>query len=522
MNEPYDTSLRGWERREPKDVVDKVHERQAHQLFYQAWVHNLGSIIVGSLATIAVWDTLDHADLLIWLGIFISVFVVRWVIAMQFGRENPKGAAIEKWARIQRGTIIAGALVYGAPIVFLWPAGSPPEQMVWIISITAITSAAVARYSVLKFADLPFVFIAYVPVLVRLVMQDGLSYTILGSLGILYFFILLHIGRAMYTTNLENLLSGVKNEQLSNRLAGKIDKVRQLNQKLALEMEERERAFGIVREREQELERARRMEAIGILSAGVAHEINSPLQFIGSNLSFLADGLGSMQSFTENISSFMEQMKSGDDVEMLRNHIKSKREESDIDFFLEEMMKARAEAEEGIERIKKIINAMELYTDSESSAATEVNMNELIKSTVLLTENLWQGCCSLTTEYQENLPKVSCNISQINQVIMSVLMNAVQAVKDKKTAKAFDGEIKVSTCRSDGKLSICIADNGIGIPEAIRHRVFEDFFTTREVGEGSGQGLSYSYRIVKNHGGSIRFESEENVGTTFFIELPEV
>nr|WP_320011569.1 hypothetical protein [uncultured Desulfobulbus sp.] len=136
--------LSTWERDEPQEVIDQVHQRQAQQLFYQAWVHNLGSIIVACCATIAVWRAVDHVHLLIWLTLFTLIYICRWGIALRFAKVAPQGPAVRNWVRLQFGTIVASAVAYGIPAVFLWPEGYPLEQMAWVITVTAITAASSA------------------------------------------------------------------------------------------------------------------------------------------------------------------------------------------------------------------------------------------------------------------------------------------------------------------------------------------------------------------------------------------
>ncbi len=512
--------LHAWEKYEPREVVDKVHERLAQQLFDQAWVHNLGSMAVGVCATVAVWKAVDHVRLLTWLALFILIYVIRWILALQFADAAPKGAAVHTWVRLQFGAIIASSLAYGAPAVFLWPEGYPLQQMGWVITITAITAAGVARYCVWKFADLPFIFLALFPITFRLIIHGGLSYIILGILGILYSLVLFQIGRVMHKANLENLLTGVKNKELSSSLAQEIDKVTRLNNQLVHEMGERERAFAMVRKKEKELEQARRMESIGILSAGVAHELNTPLQFISDNLQFIAEGLRTIQDYSDEISTLVADTNNKDGAAELALRIRTVKEQRDIDYYLEEMVQAESEMDEGIGRVSTIVQALKLHAGSDTSGISTIDINQAIDGAVLLTHNLWKDVCTVTKNYQENIPVIGCRGKEINQILMNILMNAIQAIEDKKAGFSFKGEIVLSTAYTDNRLHVSIQDNGIGIPREIGERIFEDFYTTRQVDKGMGQGLTFAYRILKQHGGTIRFESKENEGSTFVIELP--
>ncbi len=496
----------GWEAYETEEVIITVHERLAYQLFYQAWVHNLSSIIVAICAAVATWRVVDHTSLLIWLAVFVLVYSCRWLISFNFHKAHPKRTAVYKWIHLQFGAIIASALVYSAPVVFLWPENAPLEQMVWVITLTATPALAVARDSVWKYADLPFICLTLLSIVVRLFFNDGFPYTILGILGIIYGLTLVEIGRVMYKTNLENLLTGVKNQQL--------------NQLLAYEVEERERTYAIMRKQEQELAQAKRMESIGILSAGVAHEINTPLQFISSNLHFIASGVKSIQAFMKRVSFLKKSQDTACCEGALCESIDSIRNEYDIDYFLDEMMQAKNDTDEGVTRISKIIEALQLHAGSECAAVKTVNLNEAVENSVLLSHHLWQDLCFIDKCYADDLPEINCAIKEINQAIMGLLINAIHAIQDRKKQDHFEGRIAIQTSCDGDRVRLSISDNGCGIPERIWDRIFEDFFTTREVGEGAGQGLSYAYRVIDKCGGTITFTSEENVGTTFHIELP--
>ncbi len=498
---------RGWEVYETEEVILAVHERLAYQLFFQAWVHNLGSIIVACCAVIATWRVEDHSSLLTWLSIFILIYCCRWAISYKFHQTKPKGTAIYKWVRLQFGAIIASALAYAAPVIFLWPEGAPLEQMVWVITLTATPAAAVARYSVWKYADLPFVYLTLLPIVVRLFFNHGLPYTMLGILGTIYGLTLLQIGKVMYKTNLENLLTGVKNQQLNQLLAG--------------EVEERERTYTLLRQQEQELAQAKQMESIGTLSSGVAHEINTPLQFISSNLHFIASGVKTFKGYVSRISSLEKSHEHQGENSCWCYKVSALRNEYDIDYFLDEMSQAKLDSDEGVMRISKIVEALQLHAGSETAAIKTVNFNESIDHIVLLSHHLWQDVCRVEKQYDEDLPNFHCNAKEFNQALMGLLVNSIQAVeKKKKLERHLDGSVLIQTSYTDETVSLLISDNGVGFPAPLNGCSLDDLCRDKFTGSTVGQGLSFAHRVINKFGGRIDINSQVNVGTTMRITIP--
>ena len=498
---------RGWEAYETEEVILAVHERLAYQLFFQAWVHNLGSIVVACCAAIATWRVEEHSFLIAWLIVFIFIYCCRWVISYKFHQTKPRGTAIYKWVRLQFGAIIASALAYSAPVIFLWPEEAPLEQMVWVITLTATPAAAVARYSVWKYADLPFVYLTLLPIVVRLFFNHGLPYTMLGILGTIYGLTLLQIGKVMYKTNLENLLTGVKNQQLNQLLAG--------------EVEERERTYALLRKQEQELAQAKQMESIGTLSSGVAHEINTPLQFISSNLHFIASGVKTFKGYVSRISSLEKSHGHEGENSCWCHKVSALRNEYDIDYFLDEMSQAKLDSDEGVMRISKIVEALQLHAGSETAAIKTVNFNESVDHVVLLSHHLWQDVCRVEKQYDEDLPNIHCNAKEFNQVIMGLLVNAIQAVQNKKKLEPhFEGLVHIRTGYTEDTVCLFLSDNGIGFPPHLNGRPLDDLCREKFTDSTVGQGLSFAHRVINNFEGHIDINSQVNVGTTIRITIP--
>lgn len=252
---------------------------------------------------------------------------------------------------------------------------------------------------------------------------------------------------------------------------------------------------------EAELRLAQRLEAIGQLAAGVAHEINTPAQFVADNLTFLAE--------------------SWDEVAALIRTARAE-EGSDIDYLREEIPKAISQSREGMERVATIVRAMKHFSHPGNDAMRSTRINESLQSTMTVARNEWKYVATIDLDLDPDLPEVRCNPGELNQAFLNLLVNAVHAIQERqRQAQEADlGTIGIRTRFIDGSVEVAISDTGCGIAKAIRGRVYDPFFTTKEVGKGTGQGLAMVHNVIVNrHKGSIRFESEEGRGTTFFIRL---
>jgi signal transduction histidine kinase len=191
--------------------------------------------------------------------------------------------------------------------------------------------------------------------------------------------------------------------------------------------------------------------------------------------------------------------------------------EGDFDFFIEEIPKASEQIVDGVTRVSNIVTSMYEFSHAGNGIDEKSDLNKLLKSTLVVAQNRIKKVADLEAEYAPNLPHIPCGMGELNQVFLNLLINAADAIAE--TGKR--GLIKVSTKRNDHELIVKISDNGIGIPEKIKEKIFTPFFTTKDVGKGTGQGLHFSYRIVvERHKGKLYFESKVNKGTTFYIHLP--
>jgi signal transduction histidine kinase len=192
----------------------------------------------------------------------------------------------------------------------------------------------------------------------------------------------------------------------------------------------------------------------------------------------------------------------------------------DLEFITDEIPRAVVQGLDGARRVASIVRAMKEFSHPDSAAKTETDLNKGISSTIMVARNEWKYVAEVITDFDDALPPVICYPGEVNQVILNLLVNAAHAIKDQMKDHG-KGKITVSTKKRDDCVEISISDTGTGIPEEIEARVYEPFFTTKDVGKGTGQGLAFAHSVVvKKHLGKIWFETEAGCGTTFFIQLP--
>jgi PAS domain S-box-containing protein len=273
---------------------------------------------------------------------------------------------------------------------------------------------------------------------------------------------------------------------------------------------------------ESQLAQAQKLESIGQLAAGIAHEINTPTQYVGDNTRFLQDAFQDLSRLLERYAEVPEALKAGASAEELRAMMQAAAEEADLEYLAEEIPKAVQQSLEGVERVSKIVRAMKEFSHPGTEEKTAIDINNAIESTITVARNEWKYVADLVTDLDRNLPLVPCLPGEFNQVILNLIINAAHAIADVVGRDSGErGTITVSTRYLGDATEIRLADSGGGIPEAIRARIFDPFFTTKEVGKGTGQGLAIARSvIVDKHGGTITFETELGKGTTFVIRLP--
>ena len=273
---------------------------------------------------------------------------------------------------------------------------------------------------------------------------------------------------------------------------------------------------------ETRLQQSHKMEAIGQLAAGIAHEINTPVQFVGDNTHFFQESFDDLMQIIKQQKKSLEAARSNALTDDLVEKTEKLIEEVDLDYLEEEIPVAIQHSLKGVERIAKIVQAMKIFAHPGMVAREPVDINEEIGKTITITRNEWKYVAELKTDFDDSLPPVPCFRAEFNQVILNMIVNAAHAIAEvNKDNQSEKGTIHVRTIHEDDYVKICIGDTGAGIPEDIRHKIFDLFFTTKEPGKGTGQGLAISHSvIVEKHNGTLDLESREGEGTTFIIGLP--
>lgn len=277
---------------------------------------------------------------------------------------------------------------------------------------------------------------------------------------------------------------------------------------------------------EQKLQETKRihgmkLESIGELSAGIAHEINTPIQFIGSNIDFFRESFEDIITLLEKFNELKEQFCSSSDNATLCREIEAFEEKADIEYLKEETPKALDQTIEGVERVSELVLGLKGFAhSSDSSSKVASDINEIIRNTLVVSKNTYKYVATVDLDLGD-LPAVKLLRGDIGQVILNLIVNAAQAIEGNKKETGEFGTIAISSRVENDSVIITIEDTGGGIPELVKTRIFDPFFTTKEVGQGSGQGLAIARSIVhEKHGGELSFESKEGVGTSFFVKLP--
>jgi PAS domain S-box-containing protein len=270
---------------------------------------------------------------------------------------------------------------------------------------------------------------------------------------------------------------------------------------------------------ESELRQAQKLEGIGQLAAGIAHEINTPTQFVTDNLTFLRESCEAVLPLLNRYRVVINERLREASPETAAELDKAE-EKCDLEFILAEIPRAIQQSLDGARRVAHIVRAMKEFSHPDSAEKCEADLNQGILSTVTVARNEWKYVAKVETDLDESLPPVSCYAGEINQVVLNLIVNAAHSIRD-KLKDGDKGKITIRTRAHGPVAEIAVSDTGMGIPEQIQSRIYEPFFTTKEVGKGTGQGLSFAHSVVvKKHQGKIWFETEVGRGTTFFIELP--
>jgi PAS domain S-box-containing protein len=273
---------------------------------------------------------------------------------------------------------------------------------------------------------------------------------------------------------------------------------------------------------ETQLQQSQKMQAIGQLAAGIAHEINTPTQFVGDNTRFFQDTFDDLIQIIREYESLIAKAKSQSLTEAHIAAAEKRIEEIDLPYLEAEIPIAIQHTLKGVDRITKIVQAMKIFSHPGMAVKEPTDINKEIEKTITITRNEWKYVADMKTEFDSTMPLVPCYRAELNQVILNMIVNAAHAIAEAKKDNASQkGTIHIRTYHKDTWAKIRISDTGAGIPDEIRHKIFDLFFTTKGPGKGSGQGLSISHSvIVEKHKGTLDLESQVGKGTTFIIGLP--
>ncbi|HUQ10530.1 MAG TPA: ATP-binding protein [Steroidobacteraceae bacterium] len=256
---------------------------------------------------------------------------------------------------------------------------------------------------------------------------------------------------------------------------------------------------------EQRLAAGEKLESIGRLAAGVAHEINTPIQFLNDSIFFIREAMQDLLAHNAKLTAMLPTPPEPDE---------------NIEDIRAELPPALDRVADGLTRIAEIVRSMKEFSHADQAEMSRVDLNRSIKSTLVIASTEYKYVADVVTDFAPDLPPVTCHGGQINQVVLNLVVNAAHAIGDVVKGTPNRGRITVRTAVENGFVVISVSDTGGGIPEGIRKRIFDPFFTTKEVGRGTGQGLSIAHNAIKSHGGRLEFDTEIGKGTTFRVRLP--
>jgi signal transduction histidine kinase len=275
-----------------------------------------------------------------------------------------------------------------------------------------------------------------------------------------------------------------------------------------------------LRRLERELTAAQKLESVGRLAAGVAHEINTPVQYVSDNVQFVRTSIVEITTVIEAYRALRCAASAAGDVAAAAQRAAEAESAVDLDFLLKDAPLALNGAVEGLGRIATIVRSMKEFAHPDQAEKTPADLNQAIQSTLVVAHNEYKFVAEIDAHFEE-LPPVYCYLGEINQVVLNLIINASHAISDMVKTTGTLGTLTIRTRLDGDSVEISIGDTGTGIAKSARDKIFDPFFTTKEVGRGTGQGLAIARSVIVNkHGGTLRYETECGKGTTFFIRLP--
>ena len=270
---------------------------------------------------------------------------------------------------------------------------------------------------------------------------------------------------------------------------------------------------------ERELNHAQKMEALGTLASGVAHEINTPIQYVSDNVRFLKDATADLAGLLDLYASLASEAQAAGIGTHALASIRERVTEIDLEFLLEEIPLSVDQSLHGIGQVGSIVNAIKEFSHPGDDEKIDLDLNRAIETTLTVSRNQWKYVAEVALDLDPDLPCVPAAPGGINQALLNIIVNAADAISERRNGER--GLICIATARRGRSVEVRIEDNGGGIPQDVADRIFDPFFTTKEVGKGTGQGLAICDSIIRQkHGGTIEFETRPGEGTTFVITLP--
>jgi len=268
---------------------------------------------------------------------------------------------------------------------------------------------------------------------------------------------------------------------------------------------------------EHRLAQAQKLESVGQLAAGIAHEINTPVQYVSDNVRFLQDQFQQVLDVAVAGKGLSDAPGDAARADALCEAIRS----VDFEFVRSEVPQAIDQTLEGLRRVATIVRAMKEFSHPGSHYKAPADLNQAIRSTAVVCTSRWKAVAQLHLDLDPDLPALSCLVAEINQVVLNLIVNAADAIGQANASSGKLGNITIRTRGLADHVEIRIEDDGPGMSPEVQRRLFEPFFTTKGVGKGTGQGLAISRNVIeKKHAGTLRFETTEGKGTTFIITMP--
>ena len=289
---------------------------------------------------------------------------------------------------------------------------------------------------------------------------------------------------------IENLEENVRSR--TTQLQKNAEKLKLQTKELQQRTEELQEQIVLREQLETQVVHSQKMETIGQMASMITHEVNTPIQFIMDNLYYMQSLIPNLETATD------EEMKG----------------------YLEQMSSCMDSGLTGVQRVIDIVHSMKNFAHGGTNMMHTASINDALDDTLVISTGKWKYVAEIVKNFDPDLPTVNCRISELNQVFLNLIVNSAQAIEER--GKNHHGKITITTkfIKEEEMVEISIRDNGCGIPKEIQQKVFDKFFTTKKMGVGTGQGLAVSVMVVEKHNGKIWLESEEGVGTTFFIKIP--